>query len=262
MKKYNVRFFCCTHIGKCRGLNQDNFICNGIYKEAINDTLKYPISGTVAVSEKPLFGVFDGMGGEMRGEEAAYIAAECASHLNYKNNLIGTMLIFCKEANEKICHYAENNDISRMGTTAAMLLFDTKEVVLCNIGDSKIFQYSNGNLRQISEDHVIFQIPGKKSPLSQNLGIPEKEMKIDPYTVSGNLKDGDVFLISSDGLTDMVTEKRIKDIIEHSQYKEIADKLVLEALDNGGRDNITVIVCRVEKEINYLEEVFRKKAFK
>ena len=262
MKKYKIRYFCCTHTGKCRSLNQDNFICNGICRNAVNDTLKYPISGIVSASETPLFGVFDGMGGEMCGEMAAYIAAESASHLRCKNNLVGTMLTFCKEANEKICQYAEYNDIIRMGTTAAMLLFDKEEVVLCNIGDSKIFQYSKGCLRQISEDHVVFEIPGKKSPLSQNLGIPEREMKLDPYIVSGSMNDGDVFLISSDGLTDLVTEKRIKDILENAPYEQISEKLVLEALDNGGRDNITVIVCRVEKEINYLEKVFRKRAFK
>ena len=262
MRKYRIRYFCCTHTGKCRSLNQDNFICNGICRDAVNDTLKYPISGIVSASETPLFGVFDGMGGEMCGEIAAYIAAESATYLNCKNNLIGTMQAFCKETNEKICQYAQNHDIGRMGTTAAMLLFGTKEVVLCNIGDSKIFQSSNGCLRQISEDHVIFQIPGKKSPLSQNLGIPEEEMKIDPYIVSGSMNDGDVFLISSDGLTDLVTEKRIKDILENAPYEQISEKLVLEALDNGGRDNITVIVCRVEKEINYLEKVFRKRAFK
>ena len=50
MKKYKIRYFCCTHTGKCRSLNQDNFICNGICRDAVNDTLKYPISGIVSAS--------------------------------------------------------------------------------------------------------------------------------------------------------------------------------------------------------------------
>lgn len=256
MKKYNIKFSCYTHIGKCRSMNQDNFVCDGICRRQENDTLNYPINGIVPVSTRPVFGIFDGMGGQMCGEVAAYIAAESATHIHNVNNPIITLQTFCREANERICAYAKSHEISSMGTTAAILLFTANEVIVCNIGDSKIYCYSKEKMVQISEDHVIFQVSGKKSPLSQNLGIPEEEMQIEPYIVSGNVNDEDVFLISSDGLTDMVTEEKIKELMKNSQFEEIAGKLIKEALENGGRDNITVIVCKIEKEKNFFEKTF------
>ena len=141
MKKYNIKFSCYTHIGKCRSMNQDNFVCDGICREQMNDRLSYPINGVVSVNKRPVFGVFDGMGGQMCGEIAAYIAAESATHIRNINHPIVTLQSFCREANEKICTYAENNKISSMGTTAAMVLFDAKEVIVCNMILNKIVSY-------------------------------------------------------------------------------------------------------------------------
>ena len=67
-----------------------------------------------------------------------------------------------------------------MGTTAAILVFGKREIGLCNIGDSKIFRFAQNRLEQISVDHYAVGVYGRKPPLSQNLGIPEKELLIDP----------------------------------------------------------------------------------
>ena len=82
------------------------------------------------------------MGGEECGKVAALIAAETAAEFKIKDDPIKQIRDFCKIANRNICEYAQKNTVSSMGTTAAVLVFGKKEIVLCNIGDSKIFLFS------------------------------------------------------------------------------------------------------------------------
>ena len=150
-------------------------------------------------------------------------------------------------ANREICGYAEKNGVFSMGTTAAMLAFTEAGITLCNIGDSRVFRYSGGDLRQISRDHIAGAPYGRKPPLSQNLGIPADELILEPYLARGSYRCGDVYLICSDGLTDMVSEESIAGVLGSVPAEEAAGVLAQMALDNGGRDNVTVIVCGVGK---------------
>ena len=135
-----------------------------------------------------------------------------------------------------------------MGTTAAMLVFAEKEVVLCNIGDSKIFRLCDGTLEQISKDHVAVSAFGVKPPLSQNLGIPPNELVIDPYLARGPYNDGDIYLICSDGLTDMVSVDEITEVLVSKPIEEAITLLLDKALANGGKDNTTIILCKIERQ--------------
>lgn len=256
--KYNIHYFCNSHIGKCRTINQDNFICDGAYWNTEDDQLRLPLRGTIDNSYHPLFGVFDGMGGEEQGEVAALIAAKCASQLYIGNQSSVDLVEFCKQANQKICEYATKNNIVSMGTTAALLLFSEKDIFLCNIGDSKIFRYSSEELEQISFDHYAVTVHGLKPPLSQNLGIPAEEMIIDPYVAKGKYNGGDIYLICSDGLTDMVSNEIILEVFEKYEFELAANKLLDLALENGGKDNITFILCKIErKPITLISKIFR-----
>ena len=76
--KYVVRYSCVSHRGRKRSLNQDNFICDGRYMQVKMDETEFPLTGSVTNQSASVFGVFDGMGGEERGEMAAYIAAKAA----------------------------------------------------------------------------------------------------------------------------------------------------------------------------------------
>ena len=219
--------------------------------------MRLPLSGTIDNSYHPLFGVFDGMGGEEQGEVAALIAAKCASKLYIGNQSSVDLVEFCKQANKKICDYATKNNIVSMGTTAALLLFSEKDIFLCNIGDSKIFRYSNGELEQISVDHYAVAAHGLKPPLSQNLGIPAAEMIIEPYVAKGKYNSGDIYLICSDGLTDMVSNEIISEVLKKHEFEPAASKLLELALENGGKDNITLILCKVErKPITLISKIF------
>ena len=186
------------------------------------------------------------MGGECHGEIASYLASKRAASLDtYSDNPIEDLLRLCKDANDDICRYALENQIPSMGTTAAILLFDKRRIHLCNIGDSKIFRCSEDGLEQISEDHLGVAAFGLKPPLSQNLGIPESELVIAPYTTSGYYNVGDKYLICSDGLTDMVPPETIRRILHNNPPNRAVEALTEEALKNGGKDNITIVVVEI-----------------
>ena len=245
---YRVDYSCVSHIGNVRSINQDNFFCDGKYFCMDNAALAFPLNGSLSCYQPFMIGVFDGMGGEERGEIASLIAAKCAAETSIRAKALDDLKVYCKNANEQICAYAAENGICAMGTTAAILAFTQKKITLCNIGDSKIFRFANQKLEQISVDHYAVAPNGKKPPLSQNLGIPTSEMLIDPYFAKGAYHDGDVYLISSDGLTDMVSAEEITQILCRTAFDATAEKLLATALENGGKDNITVILCRITQE--------------
>lgn len=247
---YKIRYCCWSHAGKYRSINQDNFICAGRFMDDSDKSLSFPLTGYLTCGHPALIGVFDGLGGEECGEVASRLAAQCASEISIEKKPIESLLKFCKNANEKICKYAFEHGIVAMGTTAALLAFSNKEIALCNIGDSKIFRFADRELEQISVDHYAVAVHGRKPPLSQNLGIPASEMIIDPHVARGKYSAGDIYLICSDGLTDMLDIEEITRILteQDENFDGIAKKLLDKALENGGRDNITIILCKVERK--------------
>ena len=245
--RYEIHYSCISNIGKIRKVNQDNFICDGQYLSE-NNQPAFPLSGKLPTKRPVLFGIFDGMGGEECGEVASLIAAEEATKPLNGNDHVIALAEFCKIANQRICDYASENGVSSMGTTAAMLLFSKDEITLCNIGDSKIFICSNGELSQISVDHVAPAPFGRKPPLSQNLGIPPEEMIIEPFLSKGECVIGDRFLVCSDGVTDMLTNEEIFNIISEKPVEEAMTELVDAALERGGKDNTTAILLEVKKK--------------
>ena len=245
---YKIEYACWTNVGKCRKINQDNYFCDGKYNKEIDDKNDYPLQGKLYSENADVLGVFDGMGGEECGEVASLIAAKCASQIKCSDEPLTDLQNYCETTNDRICEYMTENNVNSMGTTAAMLAFGKEEIILCNIGDSKIFKYDSGGLVQISTDHYAIAAFGKKPPLSQCLGIPKSEMIIEPYFSKGPYNDKDIYLICSDGLTDMVELAEISKILGKYRIKEAGECLMKAALENGGKDNITIIICRIEQE--------------
>jgi len=252
-----IEYFYTVNIGNYRKINQDNFFCDGDMLNSENSGTDGICSGKVSCDENPVFCVFDGMGGEQHGEIAAYIAAKEMKNHTFSCSAEDSLRDYCNKANISICKKTKELEISSMGTTAAILRFTKNTNCLCNIGDSKIFLFSNGSLSQLSYDHIGIAVFGKKPPLTQNLGIPEDELKIDPYIASGDYHNGDIYLICSDGLTDMVNTNRIKEIIKKNPGFNAAELLLEEALKNGGKDNITFILMYVAEKPKkrFLEKV-------
>lgn len=245
MSRYTIDHACVSDTGVVRSINQDNFICDGLYMDPSDPAPDFPLWGRTDNSDFRLYGVFDGMGGEDCGEVAAFIAADEAAHFMPGNDAVSSLRELCFNANKRICRYIEDHDdVFSTGTTAAMVAFTTENIVICNIGDTKIFTLSDGIFRQISTDHLMFAPYGTKPPLSQNLGIPETELIIDPFTDEFSYRDGDMYLICSDGLTDMMKAYEIEEILTRpdTPLKDKAAMLVDTAKERGGKDNITVIL--------------------
>lgn len=245
---HTIAYFYTSNVGRCRKTNQDNFYCNGQMMHHDNEGTGGILSGEVACKKGPVFCVFDGMGGEECGELAAYLAANEMKNHDFSKGMDQAFRDFCDNANRVICAKTVEKGISSMGTTAAMLRFTEEASGLCNIGDSKIFLLSDGVLSQLSYDHVGVAVYGKKPPLTQNLGIPEDELRIDPYVAVGDHRPGDIYLLCSDGLTDMVTVDRIRQVLTEHRGEEAAQILLNEALENGGRDNVTFILLYVAEK--------------
>lgn len=248
---YIIEYIVLCDKGKVRAKNQDNFWCAGTFLESENDGLGAPIENSSDVNECPVFALFDGMGGENYGETAAYVAAktfDAFANSTPKRRHERFLYEACEKMNDEICDYAKTNRTGRMGTTVAIVAFDKKNIHICNVGDSKVYRQSAGKLVQISQDHVT-AIAGKKPALTQHLGIPKTDFIIEPFVTKLEYKNGDRFLMCSDGLTDMVAHGKIEEIL--ATQKDIlvcTNTLMNTALTNGGKDNITIFLCDVQKK--------------
>jgi PPM family protein phosphatase len=208
----------------------------------------------------PLFAVADGMGGAQAGEVASKIAADAFGDSDERGEAPeGYLRRVVRTANERIHQLAER-DASRsgMGTTLTAALLGDDEISLAHVGDSRAYVYRDGELRRLTSDHSLVEELRRqgrlteaqaeehpqRSIITRALG-PEPDVEVDTMTFPA--RPGDVFLLCSDGLTTMVPEERIARIIERSRDLDSAvSRLVREANDGGGRDNITVVAFRVD----------------
>lgn len=248
-----------SHPGKIRPKNEDNFFFNEFILDEQQLDKPYNFKGRTDIPI--LMGVFDGMGGISAGERASAIAANTARDIAYTlydpDEIKNTMVRICKAANETVCKEMTTVVKGRMGTTASMLCFFDNECCLCNIGDSPIYMYRGDVLKEISHEHTEKEnyimvygedaIPkNKKFRLTQHIGIFPDELEIEPYISIGEVVPGDRFIICSDGLSDMVKEPVIAQVMsQRLSTAETVNILLKLALDNGGRDNTTIICIDV-----------------
>ena len=243
MRRNIVEYACVCSIGRRRRNNEDNFYCDGQIREDVNSLDDVLLSGEVSADTNELFAVFDGMGGEACGEVASYTAAYEAraftqSRMEYEEYLYE----LAERLNEKVREETEARSLVLMGATAAMLQVSGEDVYILNAGDSRIYKLSRHELRQISEAHIVFSGGGKA--ITKFLGLPEGH-SLRPYIAMGKYKPGDIFLLCSDGVTDMLTDDEIQDIIDSKkELKLLARELVDAALEKGGIDNTTAILLR------------------
>lgn len=263
---YQINYAFISHTGKVRLNNEDNFWCGNECLPAENHGTDGVKSGSEKVSVSPIFGVFDGMGGESCGEIAAYLSAEtCGKWYNeHKRNAIKETEDFwvnlCKEMSRSVCQYAKDNKIYTMGSTAATLAFDRGNAYACNLGDSRIYELRDGALEMISEDHVFRRNLFGKPPLLQYVGIPEDNMALEPTIRNLELKDGLRYLICSDGVTDMLSDPELRILMAMDKpVAEIVEEICDRSLKEGGRDNITIILCEVTEEKSWLKNWLDKR---
>lgn len=130
-----------------------------------------------------------------------------------------------------------------------MVYLQYNRIWCCNVGDSRIYRLRNGIIKQLSFDHVenITTEFCKKPALIQHIGMNIEKTSLFPYMADDRMQEGDVYLICSDGLTDMVTRDEICNILQNKFSPPKYNKLLLKkALENGGKDNISIITFKVK----------------
>jgi protein phosphatase len=146
-----------------------------------------------------------------------------------------------------------------MGTTVTAAFLDDSTVAIAHVGDSRAYMFRDGELVRLTQDHSLVDELVRRGKLTEEQALehpqrsiitralgPEPVVEVDTWTYA--VRAGDIFMLCSDGLTSMVSERRIKEIMAASEsLHHTADSLIDMANEAGGRDNITVILFRIEE---------------
>lgn len=257
-----------TDAGRSRDNNEDNFYLDGTYleREEMDAGGGFAVDASTACA---LFAVCDGMGGQEKGEEASYATVRVMDALRdalgagEAENVRALIDEYCGRANSAV--YALDGGGSA-GTTFAGLCFYDDQAFCASLGDSRIYVLRDRKLMRISADHTeaahlvqegyLTEMEAQRSVYShivtRYIGMPPSER---PFHAAHYpdfvLHYGDRFLLCSDGLTDMLEDAEIRDImLAGGGVNETVGALVQAALEHGGRDNVTVLVAEVERETN------------
>jgi PPM family protein phosphatase len=213
------------------------------------------------LARSPLFVVADGMGGAQAGEVASRIAVESFRHgLDDASQPELALSALALEANSRIHELSHSNaEQAGMGTTLTAVYVGEREVAIAHVGDSRAYCLRDGELLRLTDDHSLVDElvrQGRLTPeeaiehpqrsvITRALG-PEGTVEVD--TRSFRARDGDVYLLCSDGLTTMVGEAELAAIMRaHQRLSEAGEALIAAANEAGGRDNITVVLLRLEE---------------
>ena len=239
-----IAFFGKSDIGLKRTTNEDDFVVNPEHRFGL---------------------VADGMGGAAAGELASRVFKDTAVEVfsmsgdrSEKETLELVQTAF-RVANEKIlAHIRKNPHHEGMGCTAEILAISENGFVVGHIGDSRTYRSRKGQLVQLTQDHSLVQKQineglitldesrnhPHRSVILQAVGVRE-ELALD--TIRGRIVSGDLFLMCSDGLTDMVEDSLIHEVLSsESDLPQKVDSLIQLAKIAGGKDNITVVLSRIE----------------
>ncbi len=243
-----------THVGMRRDHNEDAFSIN---------------------PDRRLFIVADGMGGHNSGEIASKMTIETIDNffkaheqdeeitwpykydrrLNFAQNMlkVGTML-----ANDRVWETSQRNDLYHgMGTTVVAVHLENRTAHIANVGDSRCYLCREGEIRQLSEDHSLLNDTLKRQKLTPEeiknfphknvimraLGIKD-QVEVDLF--QHEMRKGDTLLLCTDGLTDMISDQQILDVMFTTPDIKLAAKLLVrEANHAGGNDNITTVLIQL-----------------
>lgn len=246
MNPYKLQTYSISEIGPTRKNNED------VYLE---------------MPEHAFFALADGMGGHNAGEVAAHEAIINLSEEIEKltltepwalHPLISHIQKAVCDANTWVYHLSQNHpSFSGMGTTLSCFLIHKESLLFAHVGDSRLYRYRDGRLEQLTEDHSLRAQLLKKGKLSPEEAhtFPKRNVvtravgttkEILPDVGTTPIHSGDIYFLCSDGLSDHLRDGEMELIFQnHSSIEEISQKLVQAALNNGGKDNITIVMVKV-----------------
>jgi protein phosphatase len=213
-----------------------------------------------AFARAPVFVVADGMGGAQAGEVASRIAVEAFQQgLPDAGSAEERLAERTREANRRIHDLSQaEHERAGMGTTLTAAYLDDSNVAIAHVGDSRAYLFRDGELQRLTKDHSLVDElvrQGKlteeqaaehpqRSIITRALG-PEPTVEVDTWSYP--VKPGDVLLLCSDGLTSMISEEQVSSVLASTDDLDAAAQGLIDAANAaGGRDNITVVLFRVE----------------
>lgn len=224
-----------THVGLVRLLNEDTVFADG-----------------------SLYGVADGMGGHNAGEVASRLAADrMMERLHGKTPSQDLMKAALIDVNRAVfTEQTSHKEYSGMGTTLTVLWEGDQEVFIGHIGDSRAYLLRDGSLKQITRDHSLVQemlsqglITREEALVHPYRNVITRAVGTDPYVESDCLtlekNNGDIWLLCSDGLSNFVSDVEMERTLITQDLETAADSLLQTALQNGGRDNISLLIAEV-----------------
>lgn len=261
LKRKIVKGYVICDKGLLRNNNEDNYLL-GHCINANSDLISYShFAGNVG--EWTCAGVFDGMGGLENGEVASLLVAETIQDETMfisemdDDKLVETVRLAFMRANEKMML---SSLLGESGSTASVVVFNGDKLKVFHIGDSRVYIKRKGGLYKLSKDqtlaqmkmdigiyHNIDEIPEReKHQLMEYIGMNNFERPYETDWVKFVLDD--VLLICSDGLYDMCSEQRLlSTLLEEKDIERCAKELRNIAYGNGGKDNITILMMKVEE---------------
>lgn len=237
------------------------------------------------LSEYDLFIVADGMGGHRAGDVASRLATESIADFfrstsredatwpfhfdtslsEEENRLVAGIRVANRQIFERSIR---SRDCAGMGTTVVGALFSKKKnrIYVGHVGDSRAYRVRRGSINQLTRDHSLFndyimampelteeqraELP--RNVITRALGMQDSVV-VD--LISDEPQSGDVYLLCSDGLSGMLTDDQILDIVSSSEVAhEVCRRLIAKANENGGEDNITALVIRIDERETDVEE--------
>jgi serine/threonine protein phosphatase PrpC len=211
------------------------------------------------VIEPPLFAIADGMGGAQAGEVASRLATAALKEGGANGGGERRIADLIQEANRRVYDRSSSDpNTSGMGTTITVALVEDDQVAFGHVGDSRAYLIRDAQMEQLTEDHSLVNELLKTGKLSREEAEthPQRSVitralgtdpDVDVDTFSVRAETGDLFLLCSDGLTDMVSEDSILDVVERnrSDIEGALRALVKAANRGGGQDNITVVAFEI-----------------
>ena len=270
-----VSFGALTDPGKARDRNEDHYLIARLAKTMQICATSLPSDGQSPFSEEEgyLIVVADGMGGAAAGERASALAVESVEafvqntlkwflHLGSREErvLFDELRESLQRADRTLFDRARSNPaLYGMGTTLTMAYSVATDMYIVHAGDSRAYLFRDGQLDQVTSDHTLVQALVDAGMISSEearhhhrrhvvtnvLGGPSEGVFAEIHKLE--IRDGDVLLFCSDGLTEPVPDAEITGILaEHADPQDAARTLVDLALERGGPDNVTVVVARFQ----------------
>lgn len=235
-----------SDVGKVKSNNEDIALIG-------NDTLRdNKITREIKTDCPMTMSVADGVGGAEGGEIASELIV--TSLLDFVGDLDTSLNVatieeklenWAQSANRLLQIRIEKLGNSGMGTTLTGLLFNGDDVIMFNAGDSRVYRWRDGILRQMTRDHSMRELTGRTDVpgnIMYNAFGKLSEFFIDVKNITDQVLQDDIFLICSDGLSDMLPDEMIETSLSANKS---AETLVDMAKEAGGKDNITAVVIKI-----------------